>query len=464
VTIIKAMLPIMILGAALPLSASRAADEPAPTSPNNNFFDDLWSQGTLLGNWGGVRDRFAEQDIILAADSIDEILANTSGGVRTGTIYDGRFEITATVSLENTIGWTGATLHANAYWTHGRGLSATALGNNLMTVSNIEARPSIRLFDLWIEQLLFGGKLSIRAGQIAADDEFFISDGASNFSNSTFGWPAIVAADLPSGGPVYDLATPGIRASYAPSDNFSFTAALFNGDPANRGPGDPQRRNGNGLAFRLNGDVLLIGEAAYKSSLDIGTGDLPSTYKIGGWFHGGDFTDERLDETGLSLASPESSGVAAIRRRDYGAYFIVDQIIWHEPDSQDDGIAGFLRGSWAPQDRNLVTLYADTGFTFKGLIPDRSSDIVGIAFAIAKISDDVRALDLDTRNFSGIAVPLHDFEATLELTYHVQVNAWWNVQPDIQYVIHPGGNVALPNGTTPVPNATIFGLRSSVVF
>jgi porin len=58
---------------------------------------------------------------------------------------------------------------------------------------------------------------------------------------------------------------------------------------------------------------------------------------------------------------------------------------------------------------------------------------------------------------------VHDYEATLELTYHVQINQRWNVQPDLQFVVHPGGNIALPPGIAPIPNATVIGLRSSIV-
>lgn len=459
------MLLPLVLATALAVQAD-AQDANSQTDGNGTvgFLDEIWGRDALAGHWSGLRDRWADEGIVLAADSIDETLANASGGVKRGAIYDGRLEVVATVDLDKTLGWTGATFHANAYWTHNHGLSASALGGNLMTVSNIEATPSIRLFDLWIEQLLFDNKLSIRFGQLAADDEFISSDTASNFVNSTFGWPAITSSNLPSGGPVYDLATPGVRFKYVPSDNYSFSLGVFNGDPAPKGQGDPQRRDADGLAFRLNGGAFVIAEAAYNSTLDLGEGDLPSTYKIGGWFHSGDFADERFDDTGQSLASPSSSGIAAIRQHDYGAYFLVDQIIWHKPDTQDAGISAFVRGSWAPSDRNLVVLYADAGIAIKGVLFGRANDVLGIAAAIAKVSDDVRALDRDIRFYDGYDVPLQDYEATLEMTYHVQVNQWWSLQPDIQFVAHPGGHAALPNSTTPIANAAVFGLRSSIVF
>jgi porin len=459
----RAFAPAILLPLLLGTGSAVGQTAPPTESAGQDFVTDLWNQDTLLGNWGGVRDRFGDQGIILAADSIDEILGVASGGSRTGTAYNGRVEITASIDLDKSLGWTGALFHTNAYWTHGSGLAANGQLSNLMTASNIEAVPSFRLFDLWIEQLLFDGQISIRAGQLAADDEFLASDSASNFSNATFGWPAIVSADLPSGGPIYDLATPGIRVKYAPSDNFVVSAALFNGDPAYAGPGDPQRRNADGLAFRHNGGAFLIGEAAYKSSLDVGTGDLPSSYKIGAWFHSGDFSDQHLDDTGQSLASPASSGVPRKLPHDYGIYVIVDQIIWHKPGTDDGGIAAFLRGSWAPPDRNFVAYYADGGVTFKGLFGERSNDVIGIAFAFADVSNDVQALDHDVRRFSGIVIPVHDYEATVELTYHVQINTWWSMQPDVQFIMHPGGNVALPNSSALVPDATVIGLRSSFV-
>lgn len=453
--------------AAFAVMTGAEAQDSVPSTDDSGtvgLLDEIWGRDALAGHWNGMRDRWADEGIILAADSIDETLADVSGGVRRAAIYDGRLEVLATLDLDKLIGWTGAALHANAYWTHNHGLSGSALGGNLMTVSNIEATPSIRLFDLWIEQLLLDNKLSIRFGQLAADDEFIGSDTASNFNNASFGWPAIAGADLPSGGPIYDLATPGVRVKYVPSDNYSFSLGVFNGDPAPAGPGVPQRRDGSGLTFRLNGGVLAIGEAAYKSTLDFGDGDMPSTYKLGAWFHSGDFTDERFDDSGQSLASPSSTGIAAVRHRDYGAYFIVDQVIWHEPDTQDAGVSAFLRGAWAPSDRNLVSVYADAGFAIKGLLWNRDNDVFGVAFGIVAISDEVRALDRDIRSFTGRDVPIEDYEATLECTYHVQVNQWWSLQPDLQFVAHPGGHVALPNSTTPIANATVFGLRSSIVF
>ena len=69
--------------------------------------------------------------------------------------------------------------------------------------------PSTRLSELWFEQKLFDDRFGFRFGQLAADAEFFISDYSRMFLSSD--WPTITGANLPSGGPAYPLATPGVR-------------------------------------------------------------------------------------------------------------------------------------------------------------------------------------------------------------------------------------------------------------
>jgi porin len=46
-------------------------------------------------------------------------------------------------------------------------------------------------------------------------------------------------------------------------------------------------------------------------------------------------------------------------------------------------------------------------------------------------------------------------ETTLELTYLTQFGSWVTIQPDAQYVVHPGGTPA-------TRNALVLGLRIAV--
>src|SRR4029077_13053562 len=92
---------------------------------------------------------------------------------------------------------------------YGHGLTHTNI-LNLATISEIEAQPETRLYEAWLEQSFWGGKLMIKAGQQAADIEFFDSQTDDLFINGTFGWPAIKATNLPAGGAA--APRPGARA------------------------------------------------------------------------------------------------------------------------------------------------------------------------------------------------------------------------------------------------------------
>ncbi|HWE75778.1 MAG TPA: carbohydrate porin [Stellaceae bacterium] len=426
---------------------------------------DLASRDVLTGNWGGARSMLEDKGIVLGADTIDEFLGNGTGGTKTGTIYEGRLELFATLDLNKLFGWSDAAFHINAYQTHGRGLSSNDFGGNLMTASNIEAARSTRLFDLWIEQLFFDGALSIRGGQIAADDEFFTSIYAGNFINGTFGWPAIMASDLPNGGQAYPLATPGVRVGYAPNKETTFAVALMNGDPAGGGLANAQQRDNDGTAFRFNDGAFAIAEARYAINQAKDASGQPATYKLGLWYHSGAFDDERYDSFGQSLAAPTSTGIARKHWNNVGVYAVADQQLWRDSDA-DRNFGIFLRiGATPMADRNLVTFYADTGFNFKGIIPSRGDDVFGIALAVAQIGPTARARDQDQRQVSGIAQPIRDNESMIEITYRVQATPWWTLQPDLQFIRHPGGDVALSTPPTKaVPNTLVLGLRSAVLF
>src|SRR5579872_4515114 len=206
----------VLLAADIPASAQQAAGGAAEeTAPANLHAASLGERDLLLGDWNGWRSSLEAQGLQINITSVDEVLGNPTGGVRRGAIYEGRLDFGFT--LKSPALWEGASLHANAYQIRGRGLSQNDLHGNILVVSNIEAERTTRLFDLWLNQDdLLGGWLSVRLGQLGVDDEFITSQTASGFINSTFGWPALAAADLPSGGPAYPLAAPGLRLTVTP--------------------------------------------------------------------------------------------------------------------------------------------------------------------------------------------------------------------------------------------------------
>jgi porin len=411
-----------------------------------------------------VREALSDAGYQFSLTYIGEGLANISGGMRTGAIYTGRLDLGTTIDLEKVAGWTGATFHANMFQIHGDGLSRSYIGN-LMLVSGVEALPATRLYELWIEQKLLGGKLAIRVGQQASDVEFIDSSYDDMFVNSALGWPGITGINLPAGGPSPPLAVPGVRVKAELSDRITGYLALFDGTASPPGPLDPQISNPNGLLFRVNDPPWWIGQLKYR--FDIGESKLPATITGGGWYHMMSFADQRLSSDGLSLANPNSSGEPLWLRQNNGLFMVYEQLLARAAPGSDKGVAFFMRASVSPSDRNLISSYLDGGFLFTGFSEKYPNDKFGIAATYARISDSARAFDRDTQIFTGTPYPIRDYEAILEVTYQHEVTPNFLLQPVFQYIAHPGGGVVDPNDPTQthrIKDGVMVGVRTTITY
>jgi porin len=411
------------------------------------------------------REALADAGIQFSATYIGEGLANVSGGIRAGRIYTGRLDLGTTIDLEKVAGWTGATFHANMFQIHGDGLSRSYIGN-LMLVSGVEALPSTRLYELWIEQKLLGGKLAIRVGQQASDVEFFDSSYDDMFVNSALGWPGITGIVLPAGGPSPPLAVPGIRVKAELSDRITAYLALFDGSASPPdSPLDPQLANPHGVLFRVNDPPWWIGQVKYK--FEIGESQLPATITGGAWYHMMSFADQRFGSDGLSLADPNSSGDTRWLRQNNGVFMVYEQLLARSPVDKDKGVAFFMRASVSPSDRNLINAYVDGGFLFTGFSEARPNDRFGVAATFARISDRVRQFDQDVQLFTGVPTPIRDFEAILEITYGAQITPNFLFQPVFEYIAHPAGGAIDPNDPTQtrrIKDAVMLGVRTTITY
>lgn len=422
-----------------------------------------------LGPFGdplGLRPALKAQGIEYSLTYIVDVLGNPTGGIRQGAIVEDRLNLRLNLDLNRLAGWEGATIHANAYFIHGTGLSRYYVGN-LLTTSVIEALPATRLYVLWFDQSLMDGQLGLRIGQQAADTEFFVSQTATLFVNSTFGWPAITGLDLPSGGPAYPLAAPAIRAKYMPGNGFSLQVGLYDGDPAgaNRPGDDPdaQRLNRTGTNFRTHDPALVVAEATYAYNIAPGAKGLPGDITLGGWQNFGRFDSLRFDITGLPLADPNAAGIGRPLRGNAGIYAIYDQTLYREAGKDDEGLGFFVRAAYSPSRSSLIDAYLDTGLAYKGLFPGRDDDTIGVSLAHARISDEAQRADRDTILYTGVPVPRRRAETVIEATYQAVVVPGFTVQPDIQYVFHPGAGIAGPDGRR-LRNAAVLGVRATVQY
>jgi porin len=371
------------------------------------------------------------------------------GGIDQGGEYMGVLELYMDADMKKLGLWDGLCFHANGFQIHGNSITGANIGG-LMPVTSLEALPATRLFELWLEQFLFNDTVSIKVGQLAADEEFFAADGGGFFINGTWGWAPIAAENNPGGGPAYPLATPGVRVAVAPTENTNVMVGVYNGDPSPTcAADDPQICNPHGLEFELDDDPLLMVEGAY--SYDLAGGRLPGTIKIGGWNHFGEFVDNRVDVGGDLVVVTGNSGKP--HDNDRALYIILDQLLWRVPGSEEaQGVGMFLRFAGAPDDRNLVDVYFDGGLTFTGMIPGRPNDALAIGYAYTGISNDVTANDVTL----GEPGPRRE-EQLIEIAYTMEIMNGWTLQPDFQYIMNPSGDPGQDD-------ATVIGARNTFTF
>jgi porin len=88
---------------------------------------------------------------------------------------------------------------------------------------------------------------------------------------------------------------------------------------------------------------------------------------------------------------------------------------------------------------------------YQGPFPARPLDRAAVGVVYGAFSEELRRSQRDARSV-GTGVGLQSYELVLELTYIFQATRWLQVQPDVQYIINPGG-------TGKIPNALVVGFQ-----
>ncbi len=161
----------------------------------------------------------------------------------------------------------------------------------------------------------------------------------------------------------------------------------------------------------IDGQLYYVAEGGPKWELD---GGLNGKFTIGAWYHDGTFA--RFD------GGAESG--------EFGPYVLVEQRLYREnPADKDDdqGLGAFLRFGHVADDVSVANNHVLLGVTYTGAFDGRDADVVGFAASWVDVTDDP---------FSGFD---RSSELTFEAFYKIQIAPWCSLQPDLQYVVNPGG-------------------------
>lgn len=340
----------------------------------------------LTGNWGGYRNRLEEQGLTVELIYTGEFVRNFTPGLVNGrkqTIYHDNLDLALTFDSEKAGLWQGGTLFIYGIRNHGGDPTGNVIGD-LQAVSNIEAPDQFILYEAWFEQQLFNGRASLLLGLHDMNSEFYVSDYASLFLNSSFGIGPEITANVAAS--IFPKPGLGVRLRINPVDHLYAQAALYDGDPATR---------------RL---------AAHEGKMGIG--------EIGYLFDGGAIKAGYWQHTAqVNYAGRNFS-------RNYGYYALADARLYRFGEGEARSVNTFVQLGQAAKSRNAVNSYVGAGLHLHGLLPGRGEDDLG--FAMARANTDTGS------------------ETTYELTYRLVATSWLAIQPSFQWVDNTGGVTAAP--------------------
>lgn len=367
----------------------------------------------------------------IGMDVTVEASAGLSGGVRRcGTSHGMALVHGDWEQAARPVGETSYAGYLSALVLAGCGPTERFLGD-FLAASSMEGYPSARLYTWWVEARI--GDWSLRGGALLADEEFAGTEAGGNFQNSAFGWPAFISANTVNAGPTFYVAAPGLRLMRSWGETATWRVGLYDGDTLDSPVGDP-RITRHGQHYRLGGDQgwFMISEA----SLAPGAG--PTRYTVGAWLHTAAFAD--MTDATRTYGS------------NHGIYAAIERTLAGD-SGQAGSLQAYVRGGYSPADRNTIGWAFDAGFSWTGPFAGRPADVIALGVVHANFSTRFAESAL----LADPAAARPDFEQVIEASYTIQLSDRFTLQPDLQYIRHPGGSTALRN-------ATLFQLRLSTSY
>lgn len=266
------------------------------------------------------------------------------------------------------------------------------------TLSNIDTTPGTRLFEAWVQHTSEDERATTTFGLINLNAIFDVQPIGSLFLNASHGIGVDYSQTSPSIFPVSGLGL--VQQWQSASGNRHLRVGVFDGEAGN--PENDKVFTSLSLSSRQGYHVALEAEQDFKDGF----------VKAGAWAY--NRSGERFDGQGPGGR--------------HGLYGQLGLTLTHERDAPDQGLAGWVRAGLVNGDVYQIQTYNSGGLVYTGLFPHRDADRVGIAIAVAGMSPAWRRVtDGAYRN-----------EINIETAYQAQICDGLMVEPDLQYIRHPG--------------------------
>lgn len=336
-----------------------------------------------------------------------DLWQNLDGGIERGGAYLDSLDVIVTWDGERAVGVKGLSAHALVLWNNGGSINSKV--GDSFGVSNIETVEALRLFEAWVQYAPQHPERSLRLGLYDLNIEFDATDTGGVFLNSTFGMGVDFAQSGEAGPSAFPLTSLAVRGQWRFDERWRVQGVLADGVP-----GDPERPERT--AVKLSSDDGLLGV------VEIEHNEGGRRWVLGHWRYSASF--DELEAT-LPDGSPRRS------RGNAGTYAFVETPVTG-PLAVGREASAVLRVGRADPRFNSFRDSLQLALAWQGGLLGREGEVFGVAVAHARHGEEARAAG------SAAGEPLRRDETVFELTWKFPVAPRLTLQPDLQYIVHPG--------------------------
>ena len=401
----------------------------------------------MTGDWGGLRERLFKAGVEVFAFENSIYNGNVSGGIHPGhaTIVSDAFA-GLKFDLEKLFGWKGGLFVISGIDRAGEDLTRKYVGS-IYSVQQMVGGQRPFLYQVYLQQKLAHNKVRLKLGRFSASDDFnaslFYGYSLNNGIDgdirnvlfdtrfSAYPFPVWAAAAF------YESTEFNVKLGLFQTSNRMFDNTKHGLDWSIRGEDGYTAIAQFGWTPHLFKQPVTSGASDAKGTAAPVLKGMPGHYHIGVTLSQWDFYPRFL---------------GGFEDHSYGFYVHADQMVYQEAPGSDQGLCVFVASGYYPQSEiSIVPFQVNVGLHYKGLFPGRDDDRTILHFIYGDLSDDyARSVHVPGRHFA-------DSEKVLEVGHRFQVTKWSYIQPDLQYVIDPGG-------TGDIPDAVVIGAQMGVTF
>lgn len=419
---------------ALPLSRTNRSlipvqDQPAVESRG------FKKEDHITGDWGGSRERLFESGVEVFGFYNSILNGNVSGGIhpRHATYVDDAW-LGFKFNLEKLVGWRGGLFVVSGINRNGDDLTTKYIGSIYSTQQSVGGQRPF-LYQVYLQQKFGDNRFTAKIGRFSASDDFNGSPlYGYSVNNGIDGDIRNVLFDTRFS--AYPFAVWSAVLLYDPTPEFNVKLGVFQTSAR------MFENDDNGLNWGIEGNdgytaIAQFGWSPEFFKQPVAMKGYPGHYWIGLTYSEWDFY-------------PRFRG--GFEDRSYGFYVHADQMIYQETPGSDQGLTVWVASGYYPQTEiSIVPFQVNVGLNYKGLFPGRDRDHTMLHFIYGDLSRDYARAKLKPGGH------LAESEKVIEVAHRFQLTPWSYFQPDLQYVIDPGG-------TGDIPNALVIGAQMGFTF